>query len=108
MPHFVCKLIPPRPSFASEMSEQEAAAMAEHAAYWARLLEAGPVVIYGPVADPEGVYGLAIVEAADPAEVERLTADDPVIKAGLGLRYHCAPMLQAVVGRTGPGPLQGG
>lgn len=100
MPFFVCRLIPPRPSFASDMTEPEAAAMAEHAAYWAGLMETGPVVVYGPVADPEGLYGLAIVEAAGSEEIERLTAADPAILAGLGLRYHCAPMLQAMVGHA--------
>ncbi len=101
MPYFVCKLIPPRPSFATDMTDAEAVAMAAHMAYWARLSSAGRVVVYGPVADPAGAYGLAVVEAPDLVEVEALTDADPAIQAGIGLRYRCAPMLQALIGRLG-------
>ena len=60
--YFLCKLIPPRPTFAQDMTEAEAKLMQQHAAYWKDLMDRGLVVIFGPVADPKGVYGVAILE----------------------------------------------
>ncbi len=49
---FFCKLIPPRPTFAQDMSEAEVKLMHEHAEYWRGLMEKGQVVTFGLVADP--------------------------------------------------------
>lgn len=43
MGHFVYRLIPPRGTFAADMTESEGAVMGEHAAYWTDLLERGSV-----------------------------------------------------------------
>ena len=91
MPHFFLKLIPPRPSFATDMSEAEQAAMSKHADYLLGLVEQGIGVVFGPVFDPNGVYGMGIVEAADEAAARRFTDNDPVVKAGIG-RYEISPM----------------
>ncbi len=56
--HFVYKLIPPRPTFALDMSDAETKIMGEHAAYWQSLLDRGEVVAFGPVLDPAGSWGL--------------------------------------------------
>jgi len=53
---FVFRLIPPRPSFSSDMSEGERATMMEHIAYWSALAEEGNVLAFGPVDDPSGAY----------------------------------------------------
>jgi hypothetical protein len=39
--------------------------------------------VYGPVADPEGVWGLGVVRAGSQAEVVELGEEDPVIVAGI-------------------------
>ncbi len=98
MHYFFCKLIPPRPTFAQDMTEQEAQVMQEHAAYWTALAEQGRAVVFGPVADPEGVWGLVVVAAEDEAEVQAITANDPVRRAGIGAAYRILPMLRAVIG----------
>jgi len=55
-------------------------------------LDKGQVVAFGLVADPAGPYGMAIVKAENDADVHRLAAGDPVIKAGRGFRYDIHPM----------------
>ena len=59
---FLFRLIPPRADFAQTMTAEEQQAMSQHISYWQQLLHDGKVVVYGPVADPEGVWGMAIVE----------------------------------------------
>ena len=53
------------------MTAEEQSAMAGHMEYWQQLLRDGKVVVYGPVADPEGMWGLGVLRAADRAEVLR-------------------------------------
>ncbi len=93
---FFCRLIPPRPTFALDMSDDEKAFMREHAAYWRAQLEAGRVIVFGPVGDPGGPWGLGVVRAKDEAGVRDLEANDPAVRAGRGFRYEVLPMLQAV------------
>lgn len=95
--HYLCRLIPPRPSFAADMSEAERRVMQEHVAYWTRLADRGVALVFGPVADPAGVWGVAILAVADEAELARLRAEDPAIRAGAGFRYESFPMPQIVL-----------
>ena len=81
--HFVVRLIPPRPTFAADMTEEERAIMAAHGAYWRGLMNRGIALLFGPVLDPAGVWGLGILEAKDSDAARGLAADDPAIKSGL-------------------------
>lgn len=99
MKYFLYKLIPPRPTFAQDMTEVEARLMQEHAAYWKGLMDRGLVVAFGPVLDPKGVYGVAIVEFEDTANADDLGIDDPTIKANVGFRFEIYPMPQVMVRR---------
>jgi uncharacterized protein YciI len=80
---FLFRLIPPRADFAQTMTESEQAAMAGHQEYWQQLLHDGRVVVYGPVADPEGVWGMGVLRAADRAEVLAIGEADPSVTAGV-------------------------
>jgi uncharacterized protein len=80
---FLFRLIPPRADFAQTMTESEQAAMDEHQEYWQQLLRDGRVVVYGPVADPEGVWGMGVLRAADRAEVLEIAEADPSVAAGV-------------------------
>ncbi len=80
--HFVYKLIPPRPTFAMDMTEDEQAIMAEHAAHWADLIDQGRVVVFGVVLEQAGSWGLAVVEADAEDDVRAIAADDPAVKTG--------------------------
>lgn len=91
MPHFFLKLIPPRPTFAEDMTPGEAEVMARHAAYLRELAGQGVGFAFGPVLDPAGAWGMGIIEAADADEARRLTDRDPVVVAGLAC-YEIFPM----------------
>jgi|SRR5690349_21816614 len=92
MPHFFCKLIAPRPTFAFDMNDNEKALMGQHAAYWAQMLNEGAVVVFGPVMDPKGPFGMGVMDAADEAEVKRRTDADPVMQANIGFKVEVSPM----------------
>ena len=97
MAHFLCRLIPPRPTFLQDMSEQEQATMGEHVGYWTQLAEAGTAVVFGPVADPAGAWGVGILQVDDREAVHRIEASDPAIKASVGFRYEVLDMPMGVV-----------
>jgi uncharacterized protein YciI len=80
---FFFRLTPPRADFAQTMTPAEQQAMAAHQDYWQQLLADGRVVVYGPVADPEGVWGLGVLRAADRAEVLAIGENDPSVTAGV-------------------------
>jgi uncharacterized protein YciI len=83
MSHFVYKLIPPRPTFACDMTDAEAAIMGDHAAYWTNLLDQGSVVVFGVVLEQAGAWGLAVVEVDDEDDLRAMAAGDPAVKSGL-------------------------
>ena len=83
--HFVYKLVPPRPTtFAFDMDETEAELMRKHAAYWRDQLDHGKVIVFGPVMDPAGMWGLGVLETEDEAAARALVLADPVIAAAVG------------------------
>jgi uncharacterized protein len=92
---FLYKLVPPRPDFATTTDEREGAAMAEHAEYWRGHLEAGRTIVFGPVADPAGVWGLGVVNGESIDDVNALGEADPAVVAGVA-RFEVLPMLSAV------------
>lgn len=100
MPVHVLRLRSPRPTFPGDMTDAEAAAMGEHFAYWQGLAERGVAVVVGPVMDPAGPWGLAVVEAGGPDEAQAIADADPVIRAGLGFAYEIHPMAQAILRRA--------
>jgi|SRR6185295_6973525 len=97
MSYFLGKLIPPRTTFPADINEAEKLLMGEHVEYWSTYVEQGKIVALGPVADPKGTWGLGIFEVADEAEIRALTANDPIVKAGIGFRYDLFPMPRIVL-----------
>jgi hypothetical protein len=81
--YFVYRLNPPRPTFADDMTDAERATMREHAGYRSELAQAGIAVVFGPVADPSGVWGLAVVQAPDEGTVWSLGERDPAVATGM-------------------------
>ncbi len=102
MSHYFCKLRPPRPSFISDMTPEEAELMRAHREYWTPRVETGVVVAMGPVADPAGGYGVAIIEAASDAALESMQEADPVIAARRGFAYENRRMLGIAVRPSQP------
>jgi uncharacterized protein len=97
MKYYLCKLSPPRPTFPQDMTPEEAGIMQAHAAYCRELLDQGKAVVFGPVADPQGVWGLGVLQLPDDVDPQTIVADDPVLKADAGFVYQIMPMLRAAV-----------
>ncbi|MDB5522650.1 MAG: hypothetical protein JWM58_413 [Rhizobium sp.] len=97
MGYYHLKLLSPRATFPFDMNEREKQAMTEHSHYWQRLAEKHRAVVVGPVFDPKGAYGMAIVETENEAEAEALASADPVITASLGFRYEVSPMPSLII-----------
>lgn len=93
---FAYKLIPPRPSFHFDMTATEATVMAEHASYWTKLRDQGVAAAFGPVLDPAGAWGLAVVEVASEAEVHQIRDNDPAVRTRTGT-VQIYPMPDAVL-----------
>jgi uncharacterized protein YciI len=94
-----CKLVPPRPSFNTDLSPAEADVMKRHALYWQDLIARGVVRVFalGPVVDPAGVFGIIVMEMEDESAVHAFTAEDPAIKAGIGMHYEIHSMPRGVM-----------
>jgi uncharacterized protein YciI len=93
---FVFRLIPPRPDFATTMSDDERALMTAHSEYWSDLIAQGRCVAVGPVDDPAGGYGLGVVLAEDLAGAEDIRDKDPAMAPGSEFRTEIAPMYRLV------------
>jgi uncharacterized protein YciI len=97
MSYFLFKLTPPRPTFPQDMTPVERDVMQAHSAYWSALANKGIAIVVGPVADPAGAWGVAVVEVADETAARALADSDPVTKSGLAFQYDIFPMLQALL-----------
>lgn len=89
--YFYLKLIPPRPTFAQDITDEERALMEKHGAYCAEQFAAGKLLAYGPVMAPDGAFGVAILEVADEAEARQFGENDPSVRAGMN-RFEFYPM----------------
>jgi uncharacterized protein YciI len=68
------------------MTEAEGKIMQGHVAYWQDLADRRITIIFGPVLDPDGAYGIAIVEAKDEIVILEIGKNDPAIKAEVGFK----------------------
>ena len=92
---YLYRLLPPRPTYHLDMSPEEAEVMDDHGGYWMDLLQQGTAVAYGPVLDPAGVWGLAIVDVEDEAAARAIVDEDPAIVSGV-CTYQLLEMQLAV------------
>jgi hypothetical protein len=97
--HFLVRLVPPRPDFPFSMSEAERTAMAAHAEYYRRHMSEGVVLVAGPVADPAGSWGMSVLRVGSTEQLAAFEENDPVILAGLGMRYEHMPLLSLMYPR---------
>ncbi len=93
--YFFIRTQNPRPTFHLDMTSEERSIMDKHVAYWSEKAERGIAIIFGPVMDPRGVYGIGIYQVRDEAEMRGLLEQDPA--KGL-LQYEVLPMARAVIG----------
>jgi uncharacterized protein YciI len=64
------------------MTEEEREIMGRHAAHWQPLIDSGQMVVFGPVLDSTGSWGLGVVETEDENELRAFAQDDPVVTSG--------------------------
>jgi uncharacterized protein YciI len=102
MATFVFRLIAPRPTFAQDMNDEEREIMGRHAAHWQPRIESGQMVIFGPVLDGTGSWGLGVVEADDEDELRAFAAQDPAVTTGTA-EVELGTLLQGFV-RPRPQP----
>jgi uncharacterized protein YciI len=103
MATFVFRLKASRPTFALDMTDEEREIMGRHAAHWQPYIESGQMVVFGPVLDGTGSWGLGVVEAEDEDEEElrEFAGGDPVVTTGTGT-IEVGKMLSGFV-RPNPG-----
>jgi uncharacterized protein YciI len=78
------------------MTDEERTVMGRHAAHWQPFIDSGQMVVFGPVLDDTGSWGLGVVEADDEAELRAFAADDPVVTTETG-RIEIGRMLTGFV-----------
>ena len=88
--YFALKLNPSRPDFAQTMTDEEKSIMQQHAAYWKNYMQQEKVVVFGPVLDPNAIYGFGVLAVNDEQEVKNFIASDPANKIN---NYEYYPML---------------
>jgi uncharacterized protein YciI len=88
MKYYLCKFIPPRANFLGTMSADEQEWMAQHAAFLNDRLDQGLVVAHGPVIDDGDGYGVSLYRISDEQDIAALTAEDPIVKNGVGHYEH--------------------
>ena len=91
--YYALYLLPSRPDFAQTMTEEERAIMGQHVAYWTEKMDHGKVIAFGPVLDPEGIYGLGIVMVDNEEELNSFIKNDP---AGQINQYKFFQMMAVV------------
>ena len=88
--YFFVRLNPSRPDFAQTMTPEERAVMQMHSKYWREWQAKGNVVVFGPVLDPGGAFGMGVVGVEDEEELLKLVGGDP---ANALTRIDYFPML---------------
>lgn len=91
--YFAYKLLPGRPDFVQTMTEEEKGIMQQHVAYWKEYVDKGVMLVYGPVLDPKGAYGLGILAVEREEDGMRIIEQDPAIKINT---YEYYPMMAVV------------
>ena len=60
-----------------DMTEHERGIMLQHVAYWQPYVQDGTILVLGPVMDPKGGFGMAVMEVDSEEQLNELIAKDP-------------------------------
>jgi len=86
---FFVKLVPPRTTFAHDISVGEQEIMQRHGAFWTDLVHQGTAVVCGPVLDPASIYGIGVIAAESEPALRAMLKQDPAVDL---LHYEIHPM----------------
>ena len=90
-------LISPRPTFQSDMTDEERGVMHEHVRYWRGHVESGKVLAFGPLIHSRAEFGgVALVVLEDDEGPTEYGLSDPAIRAEVGFRFEVFSMPQLV------------
>lgn len=78
--YFFIRTQSPRPTFHLDMTPEERVVMQKHAGYWSEKAAQGIAIVFGPVMDPKGVYGIGVYHVKDEAEMRELLAHDFLLR----------------------------
>ena len=81
MAEWIYFIHPPRDDFAATMTDEERAVWGTHFERLQRLLAHGTLILAGPTLGKINT-GIAVIEAADETEAQRLMEEDPAIASG--------------------------
>jgi uncharacterized protein YciI len=79
-----------------DMNDEEREMMIRHGAYWRAMQDQGKMLLFGPVADPSGGWGMGVLKVASEEELHELQGNDPAILGNRGLRYENLPMPRVI------------
>lgn len=96
MEFYYYRLTPPRPTFNSDMNEDEKNLIKTHASFWIKLVTAKTAVIFGPVFASGAVFGVAIFRAESHEAAKALVQKDPALTANLGFSHELHAMMATV------------
>jgi uncharacterized protein len=80
--NFFLRLNPPRPTFPGDITDDERTIMTSHIEYWQPYLENGTLLVFGPVMDPKGVFGMAVISVDSEEHARELAVNDPATRIG--------------------------
>lgn len=99
MNYYYYRLNAPRPTFANDMTPEEARLMETHANYWRGLMEEGKALVVGPVFDPKETFGIGIVQLPEEENPLLLGQNDPAITANVGFTFEIHTMPRIMLPR---------
>jgi uncharacterized protein len=79
------------------MTDMEGELMQEYFNYWKDLVDRRVAIVYGPVEDPQGVYGLAIMQTEGETIAHDIRVIDPAIKRDVGFRSEIHLMPETIL-----------
>ena len=77
--YFFLRLNAVRPDFIQTMTDAEKAIMQQHAIYWRGFMGEGKILVFGPVFDPNGAFGIGVACVDSEEEVRAFIAGDPAL-----------------------------
>jgi hypothetical protein len=75
--YFFLRLNPVRADFIQTMTDEERGIMIRHSMYWREFQLQGKIVVYGPVMDPAGAFGMGVAAVDSEEELKAFIAGDP-------------------------------
>lgn len=95
MAHFLLELRPSRPDLATSATPDERERIGAHFERLAALTRVGKLLLAGRSED--AVIGIAVLDVADRAEMDRIVSEDPALSTGL-MRATIHPFRLALYG----------